>query len=127
MNILVDTSIVIDHLRGGKKWESIKTSLGEDDWLYMPTIVIYELFSGDSTKKLEKLKEVTDFIQHFRKIELTESIAESAGKLCREYKKTIQVQDYIIAASAISVNAQIVTLNQKHFQKISGVSLYEVE
>lgn len=88
--------------------------------------MIFELFSGESTKNRHKLRNLIDFIDQFRKIELTVDIARKAGELCRDFKKTIQVQDYIIAASALSVNAEVVTLNTKHFEKIPGLRLYPI-
>lgn len=126
MKIVIDSSIIIDYLRGGKKWDGF-ISLAEteqDLQLFLPTIVIFELYSGTSTKNIKKLQEMIYFISQFERIDLNEHIARLAGELSRDTKQHIQAPDYIIAASALQANAQVVTLNKKHFEQIPNISLY---
>ncbi len=124
MKIVVDSSIIIDYLRGGKKWAEFIDHAERDVQLFLPTIVIFELFSGSSTKNISKLKEMLTFIREFQRIDLNESIAQVSGEFFRDSKTKIQVADYIIATSALSINATVLTLNQKHFAQISHLSLY---
>ncbi len=124
MKVVVDTSILIDYLRGGKKWEMFIKEIDDGTELLLPTIVIFELFSGSSTKSLAKKFDVIDLLKQFRQIDLDEAIARVAGELYRDVKQTLEVPDYIIAASALSINAQVVTLNQKHFAQIPNIHLY---
>lgn len=126
MKVVLDTSILIDYLRGGTKWEVFLTGADKDTELLLPTIVIFELFSGSSTKNLQKRQDMTDFLKEFRKIDLDEMIAKRAGELYRDVSKTLQVPDYIVAASALENNASVVTLNRKHFQEIPSLSLYPI-
>ena len=124
MKIVVDTSILIDSLRGGTKWQEFLKSLSQEVELYIPTIVIFELFSGHSTRNIEVRQKVEDIIIYLRRIELTEEIAKQAGQLYRDISRELKVPDYIIAASALQVNATVVTLNQKHFEQIPNLSTY---
>lgn len=124
MRIVVDTSILIDHLRGGTKWEAFIADVDKDAELFLPTIVIFELFSGSSTKNPRKRQDIVNFLKQFRNIDLDEQIAKRAGELFRDFKKTLQVPDYIIAASALEIGGIVATLNRKHFEDISGLSLY---
>ncbi len=124
MKILVDSSIIIDYLRGGKKWDEFIDQVEKDVQLFLPTIVIFELFSGSSTKNISRLKEMLSFIREFQRIDLNESIAQVSGEFFRDSKTKIQVADYIIAASALSINATVLTLNQKHFEQIPNLSIY---
>lgn len=126
MNIVVDSSIVIDYLRGGKIWENFLSFLRneEDVQLYLPTIVIFELYSGTSTKSTRKLQEMIYFISQFQRIDLNEQIARLAGEIFRDAKQRIQAADYIIAASALQLNATVVTLNKKHFEQIPNINIY---
>ncbi len=124
MKIVVDSSIIIDYLRGGKKWDDFIDSASRDTQLFLPTVVIFELFSGSSTKNGHKLQEMIAFIHEFQRIDLNESIARVAGELFRDAKIKIQAADYIIAASALDIGGIVVTLNKKHFQQITGVSIY---
>jgi len=124
MKLVLDTSIIIDYLRNGKTGVNFFGTVEQSVEFYIPTIVIFELFSGQSTKNLNKLKIILDFIEFFVRIELNEAIARRSGELSRDLKTTLQIPDYIIAASAMEVGAQVVTLNKKHFEKIPGVNLY---
>ena len=124
MKIVVDSSIIIDYLRGGKKWDEFMDSAPRDAQLFLPTVVIFELFSGSSTRNGGKLQEMVTFIHEFQRIDLSESIAKTAGELFRDAKTKIQAADYIIAASALEIGGVVVTLNKKHFQQIPGLSVY---
>ncbi len=126
MKIVVDSSIIIDYLRGGKKWDEFISAAEteQDPQLFLPTIVIFELYSGTSTKRIKKLQEMIYFINQFERIDLNEHIARLAGELSRDIKHHIQAPDYIIAASALQINAEVVTLNQKHFEQIPHLAIY---
>lgn len=124
MKIVVDTSILIDALRGGTKWQEFLKSLTQEVELYIPTIVIFELFSGHSTENIEVRQKVEDIIAYLRRIELTEEIAKQAGQLYRDVNRELEVPDYIVAASALQINAAVLTLNQKHFAQIPNINLY---
>lgn len=124
MKIIVDTSILIDHLRGGTKWETFIEEVDHSVELLLPTIVVFELFSGSSTKSSAKSQNIIDFLKQFQKIDFDETIAKLAGELFRDTKQSLHVPDCIIAASALQTNATVLTLNEKHFEQISHLSLY---
>ncbi len=124
MKLVLDTSIIIDYLRDGKTGGAFFNEEQEDVIFYLPTIVIFELLSGQSTKIPTKLKIINEFIKYFQRLELTESIAERAGTIYRDVTTKLEVPDYIIAASALEIGGTVVTLNTKHFQQIPGISIY---
>lgn len=127
MKIIFDTSILIDYLRGATTGEEVFDQIEKQNAQpFIPTIVIYELFSGKSTKNSSVRIKITNMIQDFRRIELTEEIAMIAGKLYREIGKQVSTQDYIIAASALSIGGTVLTLNKKHFQQIPGLEIYQI-
>ena len=124
MKIVVDTSILIDYLRDGTQWEDFLLTAPRNAELFLPTIVVFELFSGQSTKNVNVQKEIFELVEKFQKIDLTEKISKRAGELLRDMKFNLEVPDYIIAASAVEINGAVVTLNTKHFQKIPGLNLF---
>lgn len=128
MKLVIDTSILIDHLRKGpalkKLFSEIETI--ESIELYIPTIVLFELFSGNSTRNPQVIKEINNLVRNFQKMPLNSSIARRAGELCRDLPQKIQPPDYIIAASALSIDGTIVTLNKKHFEPITGLQIYPI-
>lgn len=124
MRLVIDSSILIDYLRGGTKWQDFLTNVPRQAQLFLPTIVILELFSGKSSKKISVAKDILNLFKKFTRIELTEAIAIQAGKFTRDIGTQIDPEDYIIAATALSLNGQVVTLNQKHFNQIPNLDLY---
>ena len=125
MKLVIDTSVLIDYLRGTSFGKQLFDEVEkQDSELFIPTIVIFELFSGASSKNLLVKTKIINFIQHFKRIELTETIAISAGELYRQTGKQIGPQDYIIAASALEIGATVLTLNKKHFEQIPGLAIY---
>ncbi|MDP3973389.1 MAG: type II toxin-antitoxin system VapC family toxin [Candidatus Daviesbacteria bacterium] len=124
MKVVVDSSIIIDYLRGGKKWDEFIDYAPRDIQLFLPTVVIFELFSGSSTRNARKLQEMIAFIREFQRIDLNETIARVAGELFRDTKIKIQAADCIIAATALEIGGKILTLNRKHFDQIPGLAIY---
>lgn len=124
MKVVVDTSILVDHLRGGMAWRDFLARVEKDTEFFIPTIVIFELYSGKNTQEAHILHKVVNLVKLFQKIELDEEIAIRAGELYRDVSKDLQVPDYIIAASALKIGGTVITLNKRHFQQIPGLSLY---
>ncbi len=127
MKLVIDTSILIDYLRGGTLWEELVRNLKKDTEIYLPTIVMFEIFSGKSTSNPKIAKEINNFLAYFQRIELTEDIAKRAGELFRDVNRNLGAQDYIIAASALELNATVVTLNKKHFEQIANLNIYPLQ
>ena len=127
MNFVFDTSIIIDGLRRKKEAKEILTKFENTNYfLFIPSIVGFELFSGQSTKKAEQARDINDFLDYFKIVDLNWNIAKMAGKMYRDGVKGLALADYIIAATAMEIGAQVVTLNKKHFSKIPGVSIYQI-
>jgi predicted nucleic acid-binding protein len=125
MKVIVDSSVFIDSLRGGRKGDAIFDGIEKENAeMLIPTVVIFELFSGQSTKDPVIKKKITALIRNLKRVELTEEIAMRAGELYRQFGKRIGVSGHIIAASALEIGASIATLNKKHFEQIPHVSLY---
>lgn len=124
MKLVVDTSILIDYLRGGRKWEDFLLSAPREAELFLPTIVIFELFSGQSSRNLAAVNQINDILKELQIIELDSYVAIKAGELYRDVRKQISVQDYIIAASSLEIGAKVVTLNRKDFEIIPGLAVY---
>ena len=123
MKIVIDSSILIDYLRGGTKWQDFLRVSPRNAEFFLPTIVHFELFSGKSSKKSIVVKDILNLLKQFTHIELTETIAIKAGELCRDIGTHIDPEDYIIAASALELGATVLTLNKKHFEQIPYLAL----
>lgn len=126
MKLVLDTSIIIDYLRGDNYWGRLLVEVERDTVFYLPTIVIYELFSGKGTQRVEVVEAINNFLKYFNRIELTEKIAKNAGRLYRDSRGYASAGDYIIAASALEIGGTVVTLNRKHFGQIPNLTLYSL-
>ena len=98
----------------------------KDYKLYLPSIVGFEIYSGESSKRPEQVKRIKEFLNYFEIVELDWNIAQKAGEIYRDYVSDLEVPDYIVAATAQEIGASVVTLNKKHFQKIPGIILFPV-
>ena len=126
--VIVDTSIIIDHLRRPKGTQTelirfIKTKADKD--LAISMISIQELFQGQSTKDQWRLQSMFAIISPLRILPYTYEIAQLAGEIIRDTREPIQFADAAIAATAIDNNCKLLTFNKKDFVKIKTLSLVE--
>lgn len=124
MKIVVDSSILVDHLRGGMHWLTFLESVDPQETLFLPTIVLFELYAGQSSKDERVRQQIVRLMTKLQKVDLTDDIAQHAGELYRDVHIKLQAPDYIIAASALMVGAQVLTLNRKYFSQIPGLTLH---
>lgn len=125
--VILDTNIIIDHLRtlGKKESHFVKLSkiLPKED-LAISLVTIQELFQGKSTRSVEQEKNLLAVIEPLKILPYTYQIAKIAGQINRAVKNTIEFADSAIAATAIVNEAKLFTLNKKDFHHISGLELW---
>lgn len=113
---LVDTTIAVDHLRGEPAATELLSSLtdaGVD--LVASELVRFELMAGVRNQELSAFEE---FCSALHWVPVTEDVARVAGQLARRYRKChngIGAVDYLIAATAIALDAELLTTNVRHF------------
>jgi predicted nucleic acid-binding protein len=113
---LIDTTIAVDHLRGASAAVDLLTALidtGDD--LLASELVRFELLAAIQDKELVAFQE---FCSALLWVEVTEDVARVAGQLARRYRKShsgIGAIDYLIAATAIVTDADLLTTNVWHF------------
>ena len=113
---LLDTTTIIDHLRGKKKVSFRLREIGlRGDTAGCCCINIAETYAG----MREKEKEKTDrFIETLYYFEVSREIAKLAGELRRkqiEKGKILATTDVIIAATAITYRLTLLTKNIRHY------------
>lgn len=126
----LDTSIIIEYLRGKKT--SVQIVDGLDGPLTSSFICLAELFEGVyNSKNVEQAKSiVAGFFNGLSRIYTIDmEVAEEFGRLRKELKKRgemIEDIDIIIASICLVYTLTIVTLNVKHFSRIEGLKLVDV-
>jgi len=112
-NILIDTDIVIDFLRGDKRALSHFKSVS--DSMCFSAITVAEIYAGIKGKKEES--EVERLFSIFPVIATTNEIAREAGKLVKQYRPahSVEIPDAVIAATCLLSGAELHTLNIRHY------------
>lgn len=113
---LVDITVAVDHLRGVPEAVELLTSLtAAGDDLVASELVRFELMADVRAKELGAFEE---FCSALRWAQITEDVARVAGQPARRYRKShsgIGAVDYLIAATAMVIDADLLTTNVRHF------------
>ena len=117
--VLIDTDVMVDFLRGHPK--AVALLKRHSSRVIMSSIVAAELYAG--VRGDEELKTLEDLLSLFRLVPVSPALARSGGLLKRDYGKThgIGLADAIVAATAITENADLKTLNIKHYPMLKGL------
>ena len=113
MAVLLDTNIIIDHMRGLPKAVRFVQALTGKPSASVATIA--ELFAGaDSRTEEERIHALQAWV---RFLDVDARIAENAGQLMKHYQAAHGLDDLdaLIAATAEHHGLPLATLNVKHF------------
>lgn len=122
--VIVDTNIIIDHLRQTKKSSLLQKIKKTETPIAVSIISIQELFTGQSTRKKTNTAILLSLINALQILPYNYQTAKLAGQINRALSSPIEFADAAIAATAISYKIPLLTLNQKHFQKIPRLKLF---
>ena len=117
--ILVDTDVMVDYLRGHPKAVTLVKNGAEG--IGISSIVIAELYAG---MRGEQEQAVLDALfSAFRVISVTGPIARVGGLFKRDFGKShgVGLPDAIVAATVQIENAELCTLNVKHYPMFKGL------
>ena len=119
-SILLDTDVLIDFFRGYSKAVALVNN--NSSRIILSSLVVAELYAG--VKGDAEQNTIDDFISLFRVIPIGVEIAKAGGLYKRDYGKShgVGLADAILAATAEMENAELVTLNIKHYPMIKRLS-----
>lgn len=112
-DLLVDTDVFIDHLRGARALRPGRHRV------HYSVITRCELLSGAVGSGI-----VQTLLDPFRELAVGRGVAERAGRIRRE--AGIATPDALIAATAIEHDLALVTRNRKHFEPVKQLRLREI-
>lgn len=119
--LLFDTDVIIDYLRGEKRAVSFLEEAFSSKICYLSPISIAELYVG--VRENEERAILDDFIGEFNVASLDKETAVIGGLFRRDFKKShaIGLADALIAATALALEAHLVSLNKKYYPMISNL------
>jgi predicted nucleic acid-binding protein len=120
---LVDTTIAIDHLRGDRRAVELLTSLVEREGTCAASEVVrFELLAGVRDGEIPALER---FLSAVSWVPDGAEVARAAGELAREHRRAhsgIDDADCLIAATALLLEADLLTTNVRHFPMLPGLA-----
>ena len=119
-SILLDTDVLVDFLRGHSK--AVAFVNAHSARIILSSIVVAELYAG--VKGDVEQAALEDFIALFRVVSVSAEIAKAGGLYNRDYGKShgVGLADAILAATAEAEDAELKTLNRKHYPMLKGLS-----
>jgi predicted nucleic acid-binding protein len=118
----LDTSVAVDHLRGAPAaFDLLRRVLDDGEAVVASEVVRFELLAGVRDDERDDLEQ---FFSALSWVAVDESVTRTAGLLARQHRRShggIDDADYLIAATSIILEAQLLTLNVRHFPMITGL------
>ena len=118
-SILLDTDVLVDFFRGHSK--AVAFVNAHSDRIILSSIVVAEFYAG--VKGDTEQAALENFVSLFRVVPVSVEIAKAGGLFKRDYGKShgVGLADTILAATAESENAELKTLNTKHYPMLKGL------
>jgi len=115
MSLLIDSDILIDHLRKEKKaLEFLDTEIEKGSLLFLYVISRAEIYTGMRKGEEEVVSSLFEIITS---VNVDATIADKAGEYLRKFSKShaLNIGDAIIAATASEMELSLATRNLKHY------------
>lgn len=122
MLLVVDTSVLIDHLRRDERAVRRLRAVAEStDELWSVTPIRTEIYAGAREPEEEAIAEL---LAELRWLDVTIALADAAGRMASSYRRShpgVDTVDYLLAAATQELGAHLLTQNVKHFPMIQGL------
>jgi len=120
--ILCDTNVIIEILKGDEKTIKIIERIGLEN-IAISSVTVMELYFGALNKR--ELNKIKKYLKALNIAHFDNSVSELAVSMIESYSKShgLQIPDAIIAATALSLEIKLFTLNLKDFRYIDGLKL----
>ncbi len=116
MAIVVDTSVLIDHLRGDDAArEALRGAALDSERIVASVLTKVEVLAGMRSAEEDATRRLLDSLDW---IEVDEDLAERAGALANRFLRShpgVDPVDYVIAATVERLDARLWTRSVRHF------------
>ncbi len=118
--IVVDTSVLIDHLRGHEGARAaLRRAVEDGDRLVASVLTKVEVLAGMRESERRATRRLLDSLEW---VDVDDELAERTGELAGRYLPShpgVDPVDYVIAATTQRLTAELWTRNLKHFPMFS--------
>jgi predicted nucleic acid-binding protein len=125
--LLLDTSVLIAHLRKIPGVRALLERFREQMFFAISAITLVEVWQGAKPAETEQTRLL---LQGLDTVALDSALAEKAGQLAYQLRMqgyTCDLADAVIGATAINMNAPLLTTNTKHFEAIPGLDVWDLK
>ena len=120
--LLIDTDILIDHLRGDPSATALLQDVATGRVRASISVITESELLAGRLLTARQLREIEALLALLPKLAVTSRVARLAAQFQRAY--AIGLPDALIAATATLANAALVTRNLKHFRPIKALRLH---
>ncbi len=122
MILIVDSSVLIDHLRNdARAVDRLVTAAEQGHEVWSVSVVRTEIYAG---ARPGEDAEISYLLNRLRWLDVGADLADRAGRLAATYRRShsgIDTVDFLLAAATQELNAELLTLNVKHFPMFPGL------
>lgn len=111
-DLLLDTDVLIDHLRG-RQYLEIESGMS------VSVVTRTELYAGHEREE----PAITALLERLGEYNVNPAIARRAG--CIKRDTGLKIADVLIAATALEHNLQLMTRNRRHFERVPDLVLHD--
>src|SRR5882762_3132276 len=121
--VIVDTDILIDAGRGVAQATSCLQAIEEQSALATSAVTQMELLVGSRNRKEQD--GIEKFLSRFQVIKITSPASDMAVDLLRRYRLShgFLIGDALIAATALVLNAPLISKNQRDYRFMADLNL----
>lgn len=120
---LLDTTVAVDYLRGRQQAHDLLGDLTETPGdVVASELVRFEIVAGARESEVGAIER---FLSALEWVPVNRRVARVGGELARRYRPShsgIEDVDYLIAATALILDAELLTTNVRHFPMLEGLA-----
>ena len=120
---IVDTDILIDAGRGVQEAVDCLANIKKNSSLAISVVTQMELLVG-AQNKIEQAK-LDKFFKQFQIVKIDAAISDKSVELLEAYRLShgLLIPDSLIAATALTLGAPLISKNQRDYKFIAGLNL----